>query len=70
MPNSMGSTGEATDQDMLAPDCSPIHPRLLGPGRFKHCLRLGYLLLQLSDSTFESCLLLAGLSVLSIGDPR
>ena len=24
------STGEATDQELLAPDCSPIHPRLLG----------------------------------------
>ena len=26
----MGSTGEATEQDMLAPDCSLINPRLLG----------------------------------------
>ena len=29
--------GEVTDQDMLAPDCSPIHHRLLGRGRFKRC---------------------------------
>ena len=26
----MGGTGEATDQDLLAPYCSPIHLRLLG----------------------------------------
>ena len=26
----MGSTGEATDQDMLSLDCHPIQPRLLG----------------------------------------
>ena len=38
----LDSTGEATDQDMLAPDCSPIHPRLLGQSRFKTCLRPGY----------------------------
>ena len=25
--------GEATDQDMLPPDCSPINPRLLGQRR-------------------------------------
>ena len=26
----MGSTGKATEQDMLAPGCSPIHLRLFG----------------------------------------
>ena len=31
----MGSTGEPTDQDMLAPDLLPFHPKLLGQGRFK-----------------------------------
>ena len=36
----MGSTGEATDQDINAPDCSPIHPRILGQSWFKPCLGL------------------------------
>ena len=31
----MGSTVEATDQDMLAPDLLPHPPRLHGQGRFK-----------------------------------
>ena len=35
----MGSTGEATDQDMLAPDSSPIHPRLIMQSMFKPCLK-------------------------------
>ena len=34
----MGSTGEATDQDMLSLDCHPIQPRLLGQCRFKPCI--------------------------------
>ena len=40
----MGSTGEVVDQDMLAPDCSPIHLRLLG--------ELRYLALGLSSSCY------------------
>ena len=36
----------STDQDMLASDCSPIHPRLIRQGRFKPCLLPGYFLLQ------------------------
>ena len=39
----MESTGEATDQNMLAPDWSPIHPRLLRRSRFKPCLWPDYL---------------------------
>ena len=33
----IGSTGEATGQDMLAADCSHIYPRLLGQSSFKPC---------------------------------
>ena len=51
-------TGEATDQDMLVPDCSPIHPGLLRQGRFKLCLRPGYFL-----SRLKGCMLLAGVRV-------
>ena len=31
--------GYTTDQDVSATDCAPVHPRLLGRGRFKPCLR-------------------------------
>ena len=57
-----GSTGRAADQDMLAPDCSHIHPRLLGWGRFKPCLKIGLL----PDSVVrlkETCVLLARVRV-------
>ena len=53
------STGEATDQDMLAPDCSPIHPGLLTQSRFKACLRPGYFLLESLYCMLEICMLLA-----------
>ena len=53
----MGSTGEATDQDMLSPVCSPIHPRLLGRGR------PGYFLMWLSDCMMETCMLQTGVRV-------
>ena len=39
----MGSTGVGANQDMLAPDCSPIHLGLFGQGRFKPCRWLGYI---------------------------
>ena len=65
----MGSTGEATDQEMLAPDLLPHHPRLLGQGGFKPCLGPGYFLLQLFDCMMENCMLLAGMGSISIGDP-
>ena len=35
----MGSTGEATDQDRLEPDSSHIHLRLLGQSKYKPNLR-------------------------------
>ena len=59
----MGSIGGATDQDLLAPDFSPIHRRLLGRGRFKPCLRPSFFLLQLSHCMMETCMLLAGVMV-------
>ena len=43
--------------------CSPIHPRLLGRGRFKPCFEPGYFLLQLSNCMMETCMLLAGVRV-------
>ena len=46
-----GTSGEATDQDMLVPDWSQIHVRLLGKSRFKPRLWPGY------------CKLLVGLRV-------
>ena len=55
----VGSRGEATDQYILAPDLLPIHPRLLGPGKFKPCFSPSYFLLQLSDCMMEACMLLA-----------
>ena len=61
--HTMGSTGEAIDQYMLAPKCSPIHPRLLRQSRFKTCLRPGYFLLQSSDCMLETCMQLAGVRV-------
>ena len=43
--------------------CSPIHPRLLGQGRFKPCFEPGYFLLQLSNCMMETRMLLAGVRV-------
>ena len=43
------ATGEANDQDILAPDCSSIHFRLLRQSKFKPCIWPGYFLLQSSD---------------------
>ena len=57
----MGSTVEAIDQDMLATDCSPIHPRLLGRSRFQPCLRPGCFLLS---CMLKTCMLLS----MGIGD--
>ena len=67
----MGNRAEVTDQDILAPDCSPIHPKLLEQSRFKPCLWPGCFLLRLSDCLSKACMLLAGLRVqkTSIGDP-
>ena len=65
----MGSTCEATDQDMFAHDCSSIHPRLLGQKGFKPCLWPGYFLLLLSDSMLKTCMLLAKVGSMRIGDP-
>ena len=48
----MGNTGEATDTDMLAPDCS--HPRLLGQSMFRCYLRPGYFLFQSYNSMLET----------------
>ena len=48
---------------MLAPYLLPIHPRLLGKGRFKPCFKPGYFLLQLSNCMMETCMLLAGVRV-------
>ena len=45
----------STDQDILAPDCSPIHLRLLGQSRLKHCLRPSYFLLRSKDRMLETC---------------
>ena len=56
----MGSTVEATDQDRMATDCSPIHSRLLRKSRFKPCLSPGYFLLQASDCMLGTCMLLTG----------
>ena len=33
---------EETYQDLLATDCSPIHPRLLRLSRFEPCFGTGY----------------------------
>ena len=43
--------------------CSPIHPRLLMRVRFKPSFRPGYFLLQLSNCTMETCMLLVGVRV-------
>ena len=61
------TTGKA--QDMLAPDCFPIHHRLLGWGRVKRCLRPGYFFLRLSAAYWRpaSCCWLV-LGSMSIGD--
>ena len=48
---------------MLAPDCSPIHPRLLGQSSIKPCFEPGDFLLWLSDCMLEACMLLAWLRV-------
>ena len=53
----MGSTGEATDQDMLAPDLLPHPPQT------SSCFEPGYFLLQLSNCMMETCMLLAGVRV-------
>ena len=45
----MWSRGETTDHNMLAPDWSPVHLRLVGQSRFKPCLWPGYFLLQPKD---------------------
>ena len=45
----MGTTGEATDQEVLAADCSPIQRRLIWQSRFKPCLGPGYFLLLWKD---------------------
>ena len=48
---------------MLAPNCSPIHFRLLVQSRFKPCFMSGYFLLWSYDSMLETCMLLAGVRV-------
>ena len=60
----------APDQDMLAHDCSLIHPRLLGWSRFKHFPRHAYFILQGVDCGLETCMLLAGVKVHEIWWPR
>ena len=59
----MGSTGEATAQDMLAPDLLPLHPKLLRQVRINPCFRPVYFLLQLSNCVMGTCMPLAGLRV-------
>ena len=49
--------------------CSHIHPRLIGRGQFKPYLRPGYLLWRSSDCMMETCLPLAVVRSMSIGDP-
>ena len=58
-----GSTVEATNQVILPPDWSNIHPRLLGRDVFKPCLRPGYFLLQLSNCILDTWMLLTGARV-------
>ena len=53
----MGSSGEATDQDMLTPDCYPIHLRLLGRGG-----------LNLASGLVSSWLVPVAVKILSVGD--
>ena len=50
---------EVTDQEMLAPDHSPINLRFMVQSKFKHSLRPGYFLFLLQDCMLGTCMLLA-----------
>ena len=65
----MGTQGESTDHEMLAPDSSPIHLDFLGKSGLNHAIdRPGDFLLQSKECILESCLLLAWVGSKIIGD--
>ena len=62
-PTTVQKQVQPDEQDMSSPDCSLIHPRLLGQSRLKPCLGPGYFLLKVSDCMLETCMLLSGVRV-------
>ena len=62
-PTTVQKQVQPDEQDMSSPDCSLVHPRLLGESRLKPCLGPGYFLLKVSDCMLETCMLLSGVRV-------